>query len=387
MREYKPEDVWATVQTLKPIIAQHRDAADAERRLPQPIVAAFAEHDLYRWLLPRDLGGHGLDPLLLFDAAEEIATVDASVGWNFALGSNVGMVGGLFAAGIIRQLLAEPGKSIAGSAAPQGRAVAVEGGYRLTGRFAWASCIYQASWLMCGCFVFDGDEMRKGPHGGPVVAQALVPIAEGTILDTWHTGGMRGTGSTEFEVADVFVPAEHVSTAFGGEPLHADPLYRLPTSFFGFNLTGVALGTARGAIEGLKTLALAKKPPPPRAGLADQPFTQYTIAKAEALIDGARLGVRTAFSQLWQQVREDGKATMEARARLRRNAVHAVESSIEAVGMCYRVAGGTALFRDQPFERALRDVNAIGGHIVFQRAMMEDSGRVALGLPPLLAIF
>jgi alkylation response protein AidB-like acyl-CoA dehydrogenase len=174
---------------------------------------------------------------------------------------------------------------------------------------------------------------------------------------------------------------------FGGQPFHDSPIFRLPTSVFGFALTAVPLGIARHTIAALQQLALAKKLPPPRLGLAEQGFTQYTVAKAEAMTEAARLAVRAAFSALWREVREDGQASMASRARLRRALVHAVETSVEAVGMCCRAAGGDALFENQPFERALRDVNAAAGHIVFQRAMMEDCGRVALGLPPLLPMF
>ena len=214
----------------------------------------------------------------------------------------------------------------------------------------------------------------------------LAPRADATLLDTWHTGGMRGTGSTEFLLEDVFVPQEHAFSMFGGEPTHPAAIYRLPTSFFGFALTAVPLGIARAATQELKALARSKPPAPPRPGMADQPFVQYAVAKAEAMTEAARLAVRDAFARMWEEVNAQA-ASLESRARLRRASVHAVETSIEAVGLCYRAAGGAALFEERSFERALRDVNAAGGHIVFQRAMMEDCGRVEMGLGPLLPMF
>lgn len=382
-----PVDLWRDVQSLKPIVEEWRKEADIARRLPDAIGRAFVERDLYRVLLPRDFGGMGLNPLAQFDIAEEISSYDGSVGWNFAIGSSSGTLPGILEPETVAAIFTSAETLVAGSGPPQGRAVATEGGYRVTGRFAWVSGIHQAQWVLGGCFVFDGDQMRMGPHGGPVVVHALMPKDGVTVLDSWHTGGMRGTGSTEFEARDMFVPTEHALVLFGSEPRHPDPIFRLPTSFFGFGLTAVPLGIARATTEALKALALAKKPPPPRVGLSEQPFTQYVVARTEAMVEAARISVRDAFSELWRQVSDDGSATMEARARLRRSSVHAVETSIEAVGMCYRAAGGTALFEDQAFERALRDVNAIGGHIVYQRPMMEDAGRVAMGLSPLLAMF
>jgi len=149
----------------------------------------------------------------------------------------------------------------------------------------------------------------------------------------------------------------------------------------------VPLGIARPTVASLIDLAGKKAPPPPRQGLAAQPFTQYTVAKVAAATEAARLGVRDAFKQIWRTVCDGREASVASRARLRSAAVHAVEASIEAVQMCYRAAGGTALFVDRPFERALRDVHAMGGHIVCQRAMMEDAGRAQMGLPTLLPMF
>lgn len=380
-------DLWEETRSLRPIVEAARDEAEALRRLPDSVGQAFTDRDIYRLLLPEDLGGRGLSPLCVFDLIEEVSTYDGSVGWNYAIGTNGGSMAGVMDQDLARELFADAEVATAGSGPPQGRAIAVEGGYRVSGTFAWASGVHQAKWVMGGCFVFDGAEMRKGPGGVPVVRHVLVPASDITILDSWKTGGMRGTGSTEFRLDDVFVPEKRAFMMFGAAPQHESPLYRLPTSYFGFGLTAVPLGIARATIAALRDLAAKKTPPPPRHGLSHQPFTQYVVAKADAMVEAARLGVRDAFERLWREVRDEGEASMEARARLRRASVHAVETSVEAVQMCYRAAGGTALFSDQPFERALRDVNAAAGHIVFQRAMMEDAGRVAMGLPPLLPMF
>lgn len=386
MTSDEQQTLWDETRALRPIVACHKADCDILRRLPDAIAAAFVERDLYRLLLPTDLGGRGADPLTIFDLVEEVSSYDGSVGWNYAIGSHSGMLAGVLPRPVAEAVFGTREAAVAGSGPPQGRAVATDGGYRVSGRFAWASGIHQAQWVMGGCFVFDGDERRVGPHGGPVVIHVLAPRSDATLLDSWRTGGMRGTGSTEFALDDVFVPASHAFNMFGTAPSHPAALYRLPTSFFGFGLTAVPLGIARAAVEGLKALATSKPAAPPRPGLRDQPFVQYSLGKAEAMVDAARLSVRHAFTLMWQEV-QAGTARMDSRARLRRASVHAVETSIEAVGVVYRSAGGAALFEGQPFERALRDVNATGGHVVFQRAMMEDCGRVATGLSPMLPMF
>lgn len=378
---------WDDVRSLGPIIEAARDEADALRRLPDAVARAFVERDVYRLMLPVDLGGAGLDPLQHFDLSLEVSRYDASAGWNYSLAMTSALLAGVAPPEITREIFSTPACSGAASGPPQGRAVVAEGGYRVTGRWAWASGIHHARRVMGGCIVFEGDKPRIGPHGAPTVIHVLVPIEDVEVLDAWHTGGMRGTGSTEFAMSDVFVPAERAMQMFGGEPTQPHPLFKLPTSFFGFGLSAVPLGVALSTIDALKALAPSKKLTPPRTLLAEQASVQYAIGKASAMIEAARLGAREACSRLWAEVCTQGSATLESRARLRGSMVHAVDTGIDAVSLCYREAGGSAVFQSAPFERALRDVHAIGGHVVFQRAMMEDVGRAALGLKPMLAMF
>lgn len=378
---------WDDVQSLRPIIEAARDEGDELRHLPDSIVDAFLERDVYRLLLPADFGGAGLNALEIFKLIVEVSRIDGSTGWNYCIGAGSGIISGKMDPDTARELFATPDCSGAASGPPQGRAVACEGGYRVTGRFAWASAIHHSKMVAGGCMVFDGEELRIAPNGGPTVLHTLFPTDEVEILDTWKTGGMRGTGSTEFAVDDVFVPEQHTFSLFGGPATHPDPVFRMPPSFFGFALAAVPIGIALSSIDALKQLALSKKLPPPRNSLAEQPSIQYAIAKGLAMTEAVNLATQDAFSQLWKEVSEDGEATMETRARIRRAMVHAVDSCIEVVSMCYRAAGGSALFQSERFERALRDVYAVGGHVVFQRTMMEDAGRIELGLKPVLPLF
>lgn len=381
------EKAWADARSLQPIVEAARDEADAVRHLPDSVASAFVERDVYRLMLPVDLGGAGLGPLELFDLTLEVSRYDASVGWNYSLAMTGALLAGVAPPQVTGEVFATADCGGAASGPPQGRAVVTEGGYIVSGRWAWASGIHQAHQVLGGCIVFDGDAPKVAPHGGPVVVHVLVPIEQVEVLDSWHTGGMRGTGSTEFAMREVFVPAERAVQMFGGEPAQPHPLFKLPTSFFGFGLSAVPLGVAISTIEALKTLALSKKLPPPRGLLAEQSSVQYAIGKATAMVEAARLGAREACAHLWSEVCTDDAAGMEGRARLRGAMVHAVDTGIEAVAMCYREAGGSAVFQSAPFERALRDVHAIGGHAVFQRAMMEDVGRVGVGLKPTLPMF
>jgi alkylation response protein AidB-like acyl-CoA dehydrogenase len=273
-------------------------------------------------------------------------------------------------------MVAEPACGISGAYAPMGRGVRVEGGYRVSGHWGWASGVHQARWMVFGFSVpQNGDK--------PEVRQALAPCEAFRILDTWHVGGMRGTGSTEYEVEDLFVPAEMTFQMFIGAPRHPAPLFRLPGGFFGAALAAVTLGIARGAAEGLTRLAASKPAVLGRPSLRDQAFAQYAVGKGLALAESGSLYLRQAIAEVWQAIGRGEAIDLAQKARARRACVQAAESSVEAVDLCCRAAGGAALFQSLPFERALRDVHAAMGQIVFQRGAMEDVGRVELGLAPL----
>ena len=153
MANVQYEQVWDETRSLRAIIAEHRSECDLLRRLPDAIGRAFAERDVSRLMLPADLGGRGLDPLTVFDLVEEVASYDGSVGWNYAIGSNSGMIAGAVPRAVADAVFGQSECAVAGSGPPQGRAVATDGGYRVTGRFAWASGVHQALWVMGGCFV------------------------------------------------------------------------------------------------------------------------------------------------------------------------------------------------------------------------------------------
>lgn len=254
------ERAWVRTRELRPLIEAHRGEGEFLRHLPDAIGRAFLDANVYRLLVPEELGGEGLDPIIYYDLAVEVSSWDGSVGWNYAIGATGGVVLGGLSPKPLRAILASPDCGVAGGGSPTGKAVAMEGGYRLTGRWAWASGIHHAKWVLAYCPIFDGDRMRTSASGAPSVAGFLMPREQCTLLDTWHVGGMRGTGSTEFEVTEVFVPEEMVLRLLTGESRHPYPIFRMPSTFFGFNHCCVLTGIARCALNGLKTLARRLRP-------------------------------------------------------------------------------------------------------------------------------
>src|SRR6185312_1892071 len=200
--ETQTERIWERVRALRPVIEAHRDEAQSLHHLPDPVARAFANANVYRLLLPGEYGGENVDLLTYSDLVEEVASYDGSAGWNYSIGSSTPLIFGDLPPSRLRMIFGAPDACVAASTTPLGRAIEVEGGYRLSGRFAWASGIHHARWVVAMAAIFDGEIMRKSPIGTPVVLGFVMPREDCTVLDTWHVLGMRGTGSTEFEVDD-----------------------------------------------------------------------------------------------------------------------------------------------------------------------------------------
>ncbi|MFI5316611.1 MAG: acyl-CoA dehydrogenase family protein [Myxococcota bacterium] len=381
-----PEPLLKQVDELRDLVLAQRAEADRLRRLPDPIADALVARNFYRILLPTDYGGIGADPLTYLRMVERFSALDGSVGWNFAIGGGSSLIAGNVPLEVGRAIFATPSSAVAGAAAPQGKAVAVEGGYRVTGRWAWASGIHQSQWVLAGCIAHTGDPPAPVKTGVPL-RHVLVPRESVTVLDTWHVGGLRGTGSTEFVIDDVFVPDDHTFVAFISERIVDRPVFALPSTFFGVALSTVASGVARGAIEAFVSLAVDKRPMMSSNTLAERPAAQYDVAKAEALVDSSREHLFAQVEEMWQTVLAGRPVEMPLRASVRRAQVHAAESAAEAVRLLYRSAGGSSLYESCPLERCFRDVNAALGHVTLQRGVLEDAGRVRFGMRPLGPIF
>lgn len=369
-------DLLARIRRIRPIVEAHRAEADALRRMPDPIYDALVAEDLFRAVVPRDLGGSGADPLTLFELVVELSSYDGSTGWTYGIGAGAITMCSILPLEEVREFLSTPDCVICGSGAPPGKAVKVESGYRLTGRWAWASGIHHARLVGGAALIHDEKGPRIGANGKPEVRFFMIPREQVTVLDTWKTSGMRGTGSTEWVLDDHFVPDERSGVTFTGISSHPDPVFRQPVTTFGHMTCAVAIGVAKGAVEGLKRLVATGK-----GDLGNQSATQYAVAKAEALQESSHLYVQTAFGRIWENVVEGRPQEREDVIRARRAYVHAVEASIEAVTLCADATGGTALFEEWPFGRAVRDVMAVRGHAVLQRRFMEYAGIAAFGLP------
>ena len=342
--------------------------------------------------MPLALGGLEVPPLTFYRVVEAVARFDGSTGWCTFIGGGGGLVGAYLTHQTAEEMFGrDPRVIIAGSVAPAGRATVVEGGYRVSGRWPYASGSQHCTWLFGLCHVMEGDQPRLTATGAPEARAVLIPAAQATILeDTWEVSGLVGTGSHDFTIEQVLVP-EAYTWRFGPGmprgPHYQGSLYRFPlVGLFRLPVSAVALGIAQGAIEACIALAPSKRAIVGTGVLRDHPFFQARIAEAVALVRSARAWLHTAVQQAWASTLTSGTASVAERADLFLAAVNATRSAAEAVQMVYTVAGGTANYRRSALQRALRDVHGVTQHIGTAPQQYEDAGRMVLGLEPIQPI-
>jgi alkylation response protein AidB-like acyl-CoA dehydrogenase len=382
-------DPVAVAHELTPLIRAYADETERGRRLTEPVVNALRSAGLFTMGLPASLGGTETPVPTVLRVIEEIAYADGATGWNVMIAFDTGLWSGFIHAPQARALIASIRQPIlAGSISPPGRINRTAGGYRLTGRWRFGSGCQQADVFIVGALLCDDGNPVIGTTGLPEMLQIALPAADVTIVDTWHVGGLRGTGSHDFAVENAFVSEGSVQSLNLDVPAEAGPLYAFGViTSFGVVKTAVAVGIARHAIEALKALALAKTPMGQTSLLRERPAVQADLAKGEACVRSARAFMDEVVAEVWQSVINGHPVSTEQRAWLRLAAVDGVQRCIEAVDLMYNAGGGSAIYESSPLERCFRDVHMIPAHVVVQPNVYEVAGRVFLGLPPGTMIF
>ena len=377
-------DVLAAARRLVPLILAHQDEAEHIRHMPRAVSDALAAAGLLQMYLPRSMGGPELPPLTAFRAIEILSRADGSAGWCAMIGSSLSAFMGWMPAKLGVAFAGAPADFRgAGSVRAMGRACPVDGGYSVTGQWDFASGVHHATWLNCTCIVMDGDKPRLNAAGVPQTRTMWVPAKAATIIDTWTVVGMRGTGSHDVAVQDVFVPAAH-SYSLAEPPCETGPLYhpRMVLVVLWTTTAANALGIARGAVDAFIDLAGRASSTMSTALLRDRPMAQAKVAEAEAIVNAARAYVLSAVGQAWAGVCEGvaDPGPMIAQARLA--IVHAMHEAVRAVDLVFHAAGTNAVYSRNPLERYFRDVHVGVQHAAGLPGHYESAGKVLMGLRP-----
>jgi len=369
------------VQALVPEIRVAADRVERDRRVPAELVAAIARAGIFRLCVPRTLGGLEVDPATMVRALEALAAADGATGWSAMIGATSGVASAYLPDAAAREIYADPETITGGAFAAFGKAIVVDGGYRVTGRWPFASGCEHCTWLMGGAVPIDHGTPRLLPNGMPDARLMLLPAREFRIIDTWTVAGLRGTGSHDIAVDDAFVPAGRSVSLVTDAPRATGALYAFPVfGLLALGICAVALGIARAAIDELVRLALAKTPTGSRRRLADRPVLQVEVAEAEAILGGARALVFDAIDAAWTMASTAGAIDLRQRARLRLAATHATRSAARTVDLMYHAGGGTAVYATSPLQRHFRDVHVATQHVMVAPPTLELAGRLLLGL-------
>jgi indole-3-acetate monooxygenase len=380
----KPVNPVARAREVGPAIEAAANGIERTQRIPEPLLSELHAARLCRMLLPRSVDGDECEPWVYLRAIEEIGRHDGSVGWNIFVANSSALIAPFLPPASMQAIFADPRAVVAWGPPNESKAIAVPGGYRVTGQWSFASGCRQATWIGAHCRVVERDNsVRLNPTGKPVTRTLLCPVEQVTLLDnTWDVIGMRGTMSGAYRFDDVFVPEEFSATredpASRREPgrLYAFPMQGL----YAVGVAAVALGIARAMLDAFEDLA-AHKTPRNLSRLADNAVVQSNVAQMEARLGAARAYLVETLSEIWS-TDDAWVIDVPSQARVRLACAFAIQTAEAVADYAYKAAGVDAIFLGTPFERRFRDMHTLSQQIQSRTAHFESVGQIILGIEP-----
>lgn len=377
------QDLLERVETLGPAIAAGAAESDRLGKVPDLVQDGLVEAGLFRLLLPRGVGGAQVDPVTFAQVIEAVAKRDASAAWCLCQGNGCAMTAGYLKPDVAYEMFGKDTRAILAWGPGPGKAVAVDGGFRVTGNWAFASGGRHATWLGAHVPVHEGDGTpRLSAAGKPTIRTMLFPASAAPLKDIWKVVGLRGTGSDAYALNNVFVPSDY--TVARDDPAERrDPghLYCFPSgSLYASGFAGVALGTARALLDSFIALACEKTPRGYKHPLAQNAVIQSKIAQAEAQLGAARLYLMTSLEEIWRAVERTSTLTLAQRMQIRLQSTWAIHQAKEVGDFAYHAAGATAIFDANPFERRFRDLHTVTQQLQGREAHYETVGQFLVGL-------
>ncbi len=367
-------------QALAPLIAREADEIERTRRLTAPVVSALIENGLYRALLPQSFGGAEVAPEIFMQMLEEVAKADASTAWCLGQCGVCAMTAAYLDPDAAQEIFnVAPGILAWGAIAHEVHVV--PGGYRVTGRWDFASGSRQASWLGAHVQIVEANGAKRlKANGTPEVRTILFPIERATMYDVWDVIGLSGTGTDSYSVDNLFIPEKFAVLRDDPAALREQgPLYRLTTyTVFGLGFAAVSVGVARATLDAAIDLARGK------ASVGIKPMrennaVQGAIGRAEGDLRAARAYLYATATEVWRELTRTGHLTEDQRLALRLASTWTIHRAAAVVDAAYHMAGATAVFSANKFERRFRDMHAIAQQIQARDTHYEDAGRAMLG--------
>jgi alkylation response protein AidB-like acyl-CoA dehydrogenase len=381
------QDYIARARELVPMLREAGDEIEKNRQTSEHVIAAMVERGIFKMLLPKSIGGGEIDPLTYTAVLEILATGDGSTAWSLGQNSGCSMIAPYLSHEMAVEVFGGPRGILAwGPEMPgAGKCTAVEGGYRVTGHWGFATGSRHASWLGAHCPVFEADgSPRLGASGRQVVRTIIVPKSEATIIDNWQVLGLRGTGSDSYELKEHFVPHARTAGRDDFSELHeTGPLYQITSGMiYAMSFSHVSMGIARGAYDAFIAIARDKVPRGAKGTLRENNVIQSQISQCEAKLKSARAYLRGVIAEMWEEAQAKGSISADHHPQLRLASTWAIHQARDVVATVYHAAGSGAIFENNPLERRMRDIHAGTQQGQGRPVHFETVGQMLMGLPP-----
>jgi len=378
--------VVSRAEAVRPAVAAASDEIESTRRLPPALLDKLHEAGLFRLLLPRSSQGIETDPITFFHVMETIARADGSTAWCLSQAGGCAMAAAYLDLPVAHAIFGnDPRAVLAWGPGPKVRAIECEGGYRVTGVWAFASGGRHATWLGAHCPIYMADGSPKHDASGVQQERTMLVRTEDVAwTDIWNTVGLRGTASDQFALTDVFVRTDHsITREFDRECRESGPLYRMSNhTCYQIGFAGVACGIARGALDCFIDMAKNKVIRGGKRPISENAVVQSGLAQAEVNLRSARAYVLQSMAEIWQDLCAGAMITVAQRITVRMAATNAILKSREAVDFAYHTAGATSIFDNHPLERRFRDMHTVTQQLQGRMSHFETVGAWMLGAEP-----
>jgi alkylation response protein AidB-like acyl-CoA dehydrogenase len=372
------------VRDLLPVLTARGSDIEAARRVPPDLLDQLKSAGVFRIFLPESHGGFGLDLRAGMDIIEALVHAETSAGWTVMIGSQTPHMFSLLPRARFDAIYAAgPDVIIAGAFNPQGEAHVVEGGYRVSGRWSFASGCEHADYLLANCVVMQDGRPRPGlAEGMPEVRAMVLPKRDVRIIDTWNALGLRGTGSHDFAADSAFCPDDWTFDIFQGAPAIPHPTFIAPVLHIFLHFAATAVGIAQGAIDDCVALVKSgKKRLYARTSLAESSPFHIHLGRADISVRAARALAWSMADELWAACSSDPAAAAALLPRVSATAAWVTETACEVVDTCYREGGGGAARDGSPLQRRFRDMHTFTQHAAMGEGWLGQAGALLLGQP------
>ncbi len=366
------------IARARPILEADAEASDASGTLAWPSVVALYQEGLLSLKAPLELGGPEVDPLLYLELIDEISYINPSAGWcTFINSTSTAWKGAFLPDTAIDQIFADGRMPItSGSIIPRGLATPVDGGWRVSGRWPFASGSGHSSWMSAGFRI-----VRDGAPGPEHMVMA-VRIDDVQFIDNWQVMGLKGTGSRDFVLNDHFLPEDFAFNLLSTDPRRGGALFWLGRpGFVTTDHAAFALGVARRALDEIALQAGSYQRGYLTDPIAHRGALQHDLGKCDQQLRAARALCRESLEDAWEFCRRQERPDLERQLRLRGACAYATDVACQVATTAFRYGGGNAIYNDRVLQRCMRDVNAAAQHFMVNTSAYDNIGQFRLGLP------